>query len=50
MRRQISVETWEQIKTAFASGVGLREIARNMDIPEGTVLARAAARMDASKS
>ena len=32
---------WEQIKTAYASGIGLREIARNMGIPEGTVLARA---------
>jgi len=27
----------DQIKTAFASGMGLREIARNMGIPEGTV-------------
>src|SRR5439155_3379893 len=25
----------------YASGIGLREIARNMNIPEGTVLARA---------
>ena len=41
MRRQISVGTWEQIKPAFASGIGLRELARNMGIPEGTVLARA---------
>ena len=41
MRRQISAETWEQIKTAFASGVGLRELARSMNIPAGTVLARA---------
>ena len=41
MRRQIPSETWEQIKTAFASGIGLREIARNMGISEGTVLARA---------
>jgi len=41
MRRQISNDAWEQIKTAFASGIGLREIARNMNIPEGTVLARA---------
>jgi hypothetical protein len=40
MRRQISAATWEQIKTAFASGIGLREIARNMGIPAGTVLAR----------
>jgi uncharacterized alpha-E superfamily protein len=29
MRSQISRETWEQIKTAYASGIGLREIARN---------------------
>ena len=41
MRRRITNETWEQIKTAFAAGVGLREIARNMGIPQGTVLARA---------
>jgi len=41
MRRKITNERWEQIKTAFASGIGLREIARNMNIPEGTVLAHA---------
>ena len=41
MRRKITNELWEQIKTAFASGIGLREIARSMNIPEGTVLARA---------
>jgi hypothetical protein len=41
MRRRITNETWEQIKTAYAGGVGLREIARNMGISEGTVLARA---------
>ena len=41
MRRQISSETWEQIKTAFACGIGLREIARNMNLSENTVLARA---------
>jgi hypothetical protein len=41
MRRKITTETWQQIKTAYASGIGLREIARNMGIPEGTVLARA---------
>jgi hypothetical protein len=35
---------WEQIKTAYASGIGLREIARNMGIPEGTELARANAK------
>ena len=41
MRRSIPDETWQQVKTAYAAGVGLREIARNMQIPEGTVLARA---------
>jgi DNA invertase Pin-like site-specific DNA recombinase len=41
MRRTITNEIWEQIKTAYASGLGLREITRNTGIPEGTVLARA---------
>src|SRR5436305_5310908 len=41
VRNRDSSGPWEQIKTAYASGIGLREIARNMDIPEGTVLARA---------
>ena len=41
MRRTITNQIWEQIKTPYASGLGLREIARNMGIPEGTVLARA---------
>jgi hypothetical protein len=41
VRGRISADIWEQIKTAYASGIGLREIARNMNIPEGTVLARA---------
>jgi hypothetical protein len=41
VRSRISSERWEQIKTAHASGIGLREIARNMGISEGTVLARA---------
>ena len=41
MRRTITKETWEQIKTGYAAGVGLREIARKMNIPEGTVLAHA---------
>jgi hypothetical protein len=39
--RRISKETWEQIKTAYAAGIGLRELARKMNVPEGTVLARA---------
>jgi hypothetical protein len=40
-RGRISADVWEQTKTAYASGIGLREIARNMGIPPGTVLARA---------
>jgi len=41
MRRKITNNIWEQIKTAYAAGVGLREIARKMNIPQGTVLAHA---------
>lgn len=41
MRRNITQETWEQIKTGYAAGINLREIARKMKIPEGTVLAHA---------
>ena len=41
MRRKIANETWEQIHTAYAGGIGLREIARNMGISDGTVLAYA---------
>jgi hypothetical protein len=41
VRRTIPNATWAEIRTAYVSGIGLREIARNMDIPEGTVLARA---------
>jgi hypothetical protein len=33
MRRKISNETWEQIKTASFGGFGLREIARKMGSP-----------------
>src|SRR6476620_11057482 len=36
----ITNETWQQIKTAHASGIGLRELARNAGVPEGTVLSR----------
>jgi len=38
--RRISKEVWDQIKTAYASGIGLRELGRNMKIPAGTILAR----------
>jgi hypothetical protein len=41
MRRKIPNETWEQIKTGYVAGIGLRGIARKMEIPEGTVLAHA---------
>src|SRR5947208_301509 len=39
--KRIPSHTWQQIETAYASGIGLREIARNMGIPEGTILSRA---------
>jgi len=38
MSQRIPQATWEQVKTAYAAGIGLREIARNMNISEGTVL------------
>jgi hypothetical protein len=41
MRRRISNDIWEHVKTAFVSGIGLREIARNMGISAGTILSRA---------
>jgi hypothetical protein len=36
VRHRISADIWEQIKTGYAAGIGLREIARKMNIPEGT--------------
>jgi hypothetical protein len=41
MRRKITNEIWMQVETAYASGIGLREIARNMNLPAGTMLSRA---------
>src|SRR5438034_2171102 len=38
---RLSKDIWQQIKTGYAAGIGLREIARKMNVPEGTVLARA---------
>jgi uncharacterized protein YjcR len=38
---KISKETWEQVKMTYIAGAGLREIARKMNIPEGTVLSHA---------
>lgn len=40
MRRKIHESTWAEIRTAFASGIGLREMGRNLVIPAGTILAR----------
>jgi hypothetical protein len=37
----LSRDTWQQIKAGYAAGIGLREIARKMNVPDGTVLARA---------
>jgi DNA-directed RNA polymerase specialized sigma24 family protein len=39
--KRIPETTWAEIRTAYASGICLREIARNMGIPEGTILSRA---------
>jgi hypothetical protein len=55
MRRQISTESWEQARTAYASGIPLRELARRMGIPEGSMLAHASRkhwtqRIEAAKS
>jgi hypothetical protein len=41
VRKTIFPATWEQVKTAYASGIGLRELGRNMGIPSGTILSRA---------
>ena len=41
MKRRLDKSIWRELRTAHASGLGLRELARNMDIPAGTVLARA---------
>jgi len=41
VRSRVSADVWQQVKTAYASGIGLREIARSMGIPEGTILSRA---------
>jgi hypothetical protein len=41
VRRTISKSTWAEIRTAYASGIGLRELARNMHVSENTVLSRA---------
>ncbi len=39
--RKLPNSIWAELRTAHASGLGLRELARNAGIPAGTVLARA---------
>ena len=41
MRKRLTSSEWADIRTAYASGIGLRELGRNMGIPAGTILARA---------
>ena len=41
MRRHIEQSTWAEIRTAYASGIGLRELSRNTGISAGTILSRA---------
>jgi len=41
VRRTITNATWAEIRLAYASGIGLRELARNMHVSENTVLSRA---------
>ena len=41
MRKRLTRFEWAEIRTAYASGIGLRELGRNMGIPAGTILARA---------
>ena len=40
-RKHLPESTWLEIRTAFASGVPLRQLARSMKIPPGTILGRA---------
>ena len=41
-RNKVSAEVWEQARIAFVSGsIGLRELARKIGIPQGTMTARA---------
>jgi hypothetical protein len=41
MRRKITNRIWEQMKTAYASGIGLRELARDARASDRAVLAHA---------
>ena len=41
MRKRLTRFEWAEIRTAYASGIGLRELARNIGILAGMILARA---------
>lgn len=41
MKTRLPVTDWNQLRAAFTAGAGLRSLARNAGIPEGTILARA---------
>lgn len=41
MARRLTGSEWQQVKVAYAGGTGLREMARSLGVPEGTVLAKA---------
>lgn len=40
-RRYVPESTWAELRTAHASGIGLRELARHAGVAPGTVLSRA---------
>jgi hypothetical protein len=40
-RKILSTQTWAELRASFAAGVPLRQLARSMNIPAGTILARA---------
>ncbi len=41
MSKRLTPTQWAELRTAYAGGAGLRELARNMGIPSGTILSRA---------
>ena len=41
MRKRLTRFEWAEIRTAYTSGIGLRELARNIGILAGMILARA---------
>ncbi len=41
MSKRLTPTHWAELRTAYAGGAGLRELARSMGIPPGTILSRA---------